>query len=283
MSTLTAHRAPPATRLTFGGLLRSEWIKLFSLRSTLWCYAIIVVINIALGLLVAIAGQPSDGALSHEMQQSTALTAATLGISFGQLVSAVLGALTITGEYGTGMIRSTLTAVPKRTPALVAKVLVVGLTTFVVGLVSIAVTALITAPLLPAVGVHPDFGDSAYLLALVGAAAYLALIAMLALGIGGIIRNSAGGIATSLGLILVVPVVLNILAGLTHAEWVQNISTFLPSNAGSRMYTYVTDAVAQAPASGVITLEPWQGGLVLVAWVAVLFTMASVLLKRRDA
>ena len=272
--------------LSFGGILRSEWIKLRTLRSTMWCYAIIIGLTIGFGFLLAVAmpagGMASQGvAPSADAQQAAWLQVTTLGIGFGELVSAVLGALVITGEYGTGMIRSTLTAVPKRTPALLAKAIVFGVTTFVVSLVALVATALLTAPLMPAKDIHPDFGDSNFWLAIVGGAGYLALIGVLALAIGTIIRNSAGGISAALGLILVAPVVLQILAGVTREDWAQNLGSFLPSSAGGRMYSYAPAAIK--PAEGVVSLDPGQGLLVLVVWFVVLFAIGAILLKRRDA
>ena len=272
--------------LSFGGILRSEWIKLRTLRSTMWCYAIIIGLTIGFGFLLAVAmpagGMASQGVTpSADAQQAAWLQVTTLGIGFGELVSAVLGALVITGEYGTGMIRSTLTAVPKRIPALVAKAIVFGVTTFVVSLVALVATALLTAPLMPAKGIHPDLGDSNFWLAIVGGAGYLALIGVLALAIGTIIRNSAGGISAALGLILVAPVVLQILAGVTRADWAQNLGSFLPSSAGGRMYSYAPAAVK--PAEGVVSLDPSQGVIVLIVWFVVAFGIGAILLKRRDA
>jgi ABC-2 type transport system permease protein len=276
---------PQNTRLTFGGTLRSEWIKLFSLRSTIWCYGIVIVITVLFGILLAqtASGSPvtsgGEGAMTAEMQQSTAVMVSTLGIAFSQLVAAVLGVLVMSGEYGTGMIRSTFTAVPKRLPALFAKAIVFGAVTFVVGLIAIFATAAITAPMLPASGVTPDFGDADYLLALVGGALYLALIGVLSLAIGAIVRNSAGGIAASLGLVLVLPPVLGIIVSITQAEWASNLGTFLPDSAGGRLYAYATEA---SVTDGFITLDALQGGLVMLAWVAVMLVVASMLLKRRD-
>lgn len=269
--------------LTFGGVLRSEWIKLRSLRSTVWCYAILVFLTISLGLLFAATVSPF-GPLDEASQQSYAVQAATLSLGFSQLVVCVLGALIITGEYGTGMIRSTLTAVPRRVPALAAKAIVFALVTFVVGLASVLATILVSAPLLAGSGVDVDLADPALWLALVGAAGFLALIGLLAFSLGAIIRHSAGGIAAALGLILVVPTVVQVFALITRADWVADAQAFLPSNAGARMYAYVADSAYVDP-TGLdgLQLEPWQGALVLVAWAAVLFTVAAVLLKRRDA
>jgi len=269
--------------LSFGGTLRSEWIKLRSLRSTIWCYGIVIVVTVSFGLLLAQVGfgqSPLGGeALTPELQQSNAIMVSTLGISFSQLVAAVLGVLVVSGEYGTGMIRSTFTAVPKRLPALFSKAIVFGVVTFIVGLVSVFATALITAPILPSSGITPDFSDPEFLLALVGGAAYLALIGILSLAIGAIVRNSAGGIAASLGLVLVLPPVLQIVVALTQAEWARNIGTFLPDLAGSRLFAYGAEA---SVTDGIVTLDAAQGGLVMLAWIAVMFVVASVLIKRRD-
>ncbi|MEP6844000.1 MAG: ABC transporter permease subunit [Pseudolysinimonas sp.] len=303
MSTTTTARrnAGHLPNLSFGGELRSEWIKLRTLRSTLWCYVIIVVLTIGLGLLIASAlpvptGAAASTTATHDVQQSTWVTVSTLGISFAQLVSAVLGALVITGEYGTGMIRSTFAAVPKRLPAVVAKALVFGVTTFLVSLVALVATALVTAPLLPAKNITPDFGDGKIWLALVGGAGYVALIGLLAFGIGLIIRNSAGGIAAALGLVLVVPTIFQVLSLVTRAEWPANIAAFLPSSAGAKLYAYPgavaeslapsrpgSPAATAASAVNTITLDSWQGLLVLLGWVVVAFIIGAILVKRRDA
>jgi ABC-2 type transport system permease protein len=280
-ATTTPTFVPERRGLTFGGILNSEFIKLRTLRSTVWCYAIIVAITLGLGLLLA-GTYTSDTPLPGYSQQAIWLLVSTIGVAFGQLVIAVLGALVITGEYGTGMIRSTLTAVPKRIPALAAKALVFGVVTFVIAFIAILLTALLVAPILPSRGVQPDFGDSAIWLALLGAAVALALVGVLSLSIGAIIRNSAGGVAISLGLLLVLPTIVSIFAAVTRLDWIRNVEQFLPNQAAGRMYAYVSNVTVPST-TGTLLLEPWQAVLVLVAWVAVFFALAAVLLKRRDA
>jgi ABC-2 type transport system permease protein len=283
---MTTTATAPLSGVTFGGILRSEWIKLMSLRSTIWCYAILVFLTIGLAALFGSTLNFSGGGeVDHATSQGLAVQASTLSIGMSQLVIAVLGALVITGEYGTGMIRSTLTAVPKRLPALFGKMVVFGVVTFVISFVSFAIAALLTAPLLAANGVDTDFADAAFWAALAGAAGYIALTGVLATAIGTILRNSAGAIAAVLGLILVVPTIVQVFAAITMQEWVANLSAFLPSNAGGRMYAYVADSAASGDPFGLggVVLEPWQGALVLVAWFAALLALASALLKRRDA
>jgi ABC-2 type transport system permease protein len=286
-----AHSTPRNTGVTFARVVHSEWIKLRTLRSTVWCFGLIVLLMIGFGLLLAATlSAHATGALGDDSQKQLAVQVATLGVNFTQLIAAVLGVLIISGEYSTGMIRSTFAAVPTRLPALFAKALVLAVTTFVVGLVSIVATAFVTMPILSGKGIEPHLLDSDVMLALLGGAGYLALIALLAFAIGAIVRSSAGGIAAALGLVLVVPPVLSLLSSLTRATWVQNVSAFLPSAAGQKMYeTYETYAIAQSAsgtaqtASGVITLDGIQGLLVLLAWIVVLLAAAAVLLERRDA
>ena len=277
-STLQAHER---SGLSFGGILNSEWIKLRTLRSTAWCYTIVILASFGLGLLLAAWIGPIQAATGGS-DPGLAVQVATAGIGFTQLVVSVLGALVITGEYGTGMIRSTLTAVPTRVPALLAKALIFGLVTFCVAIVSIAGTALITAPLLSGSGIDFEFGNGRYILSLVGGAGFLALIGLIALTLGAIIRNSAGGIAAALGLTLVLPNIVDLFTGMTGEAWLANVRAFLPTSAGERMTAYETSRLAPAMRD-VIVLDPLQGTLVLVAWVVVLFAVAAVLLKRRDA
>jgi len=182
------------------------------------------------------------------------------------------------------MIRSTLTAVPSRLPALFGKIVVFGVVTFIISLVAIVLSALLSAPLLANNGIEVDFSDGAYWAALVGAAGFLALSGILATAVGTIVRNSAGAIAIVLGLVLVLPTIVQVFALITTAEWVANLGAFLPSNAGARMYAYVSETAVVDPfALGGLVLEPWQGALVLLGWVTALLVLASVLLKRRDA
>ncbi|WP_309618003.1 ABC transporter permease [Salinibacterium sp.] len=276
---------PQSTRalsaLSFGGILKSELIKLLSLRSTVWCFGLVFVMTLGLAGLVANASGGS-GPVPAEGVQAIWVQSATIGIVFAQLVVAVLGTLTITGEYGTGMIRSTLTAVPRRTPALTAKALVIGASTFAVSLVALLGSGLLSAMVLQGQGIEVDFADASVWWALLGGAGYLGLLAMLSLSIGAIVRNSAGGISAVLGLILVLPIVLSIFAALAQADWVRNLSAFLPDSngAGGRMFSYTVAGLPVPP--DMILLEPWQGLVVLVIWVIALFALAGVMIKRRD-
>jgi ABC-2 type transport system permease protein len=204
------------------------------------------------------------------------------------LIVAVLGALVVTGEYSTGMIRSTLTAAPGRIGAYLSKAIVLAVTTFVVGLISVVAAALVAAPILSAKDVQPDLFQWSVMLPMIGAAGYLTLVALLAFTFGTILRNSAGAIATVLGLLLVVPTVLQILSSLTQAKWIQNVAAFLPSDAGSKFSTYQSSVAESAAAggpqsSGIVDLTSWEGLAVTIGWVLIFGIIGAVLLKRRDA
>ncbi|PPF80435.1 ABC transporter permease [Subtercola sp. Z020] len=277
MSTSTAparrSTALPASpiRLTVGGILRSEWIKLRSLRSTVWAYAVVFALQVAIGLLVVSVtvsntGETFRGGPGANIPELATL-GATAGVIFGQLVVSVLGVLVISGEYSTGQIRSSFAAVPKRLPVLWAKLAVFGVTTFVVSLVSILIAFFVTYPILSNANITADLWDPNVFLKLVGAAGYLALSGMLALGIGAILRSTAGGIAAALGLLLVVPIVF----GLIPADWSATISDWLPGNAGTAIYQSSR------------IFEWWQGLLIMLGWIAVAIAAAATLMRRRDA
>jgi len=273
-ATLTAPRTSDGSALSTVGVIRSEWIKLRTVRSTVWSYAIIVAVSLGLALLLSSVSDFGTNAVPEDQQNVILLQASTFGIYFGQLIVAVLGVLVISGEYSTGMIRSTLTAVPKRIPALAAKALVLFAATFVVGLVSAFGSLAIAMPILAGQGIQADFGDGTLLGDLLLSALYLALVAVFALGVGTILRSSAGGIAAALGVILLLPTVLQVFAGLTQAQWAVDLMPYLLSNAGTGMFTPSFDGTG---------LEQWQNTLVVLAWVAVSIVGGAVLLKRRDA
>jgi ABC-2 type transport system permease protein len=245
-------------RLTFGRVVRSEWIKFRTLRSTVWTLAITLALMVGVvTLLSAVGASQSEGTEP--------------------------GVLVITGEYSTGMIRSTLAAVPRRLPALWAKGVVLAASIFVVSSVAVAVSLGIMQLILGAKGQAPDLGDADTVRVLAGVPLYLTAIALFAFAIGAVLRHSAGALATVIGLLLVIE-------NLFLFPWkpFQLISPFLPGTAGSRIMTPqaqidLMSQAAKAQSSVGAVLSPWQGYGVLLAWVAVLLTVAAVLLRRRNA
>ena len=284
MTTLT-HTAPTPARatfvptgsgLSFTGIIRSEWIKLWSVRSTPWSFALVVLTALGMAALMSVAMStlatgvdPTVVGPAASSEANLFVAASTMGLAFGQLIVAVLGVLVISGEYSTGMIKSTLTAVPRRLGALWAKALVLFVCTFVVGLVSTIGSFLLASPILAGKDLHASLFDAAVILPLLGHSLLLALIAVFALGFGAILRSSAGGIATVLGILLLLPTILSLLASIP-VPWVAEVIPYLLTNAGTQMI-------------GAVTMEWWQGLLVVLGWVAVSLAGAAVLLKRRDA
>ncbi|MGW9629274.1 ABC transporter permease [Agromyces sp. NPDC055520] len=283
MTTITppAHPSQRAhsTSLTFGGVLRSEWIKLKSLRSTTWSYLIVIAISLGMALIMSLSmvsgmngGADAAGAPASE-QSTLIMQSSVFGVFFGQLVAGVLGVLVVSGEYTTGMIRSTLTAVPKRLPALTAKAIVLFVATFVVGLLANLGAFLVSSVVFAGIDVSANIADAAIFLPLLGGALYLALVSVFALGVGTMIRSSAGGIATVLGVMLLLPTVLQMIP----ADWAREVIPYLFSSAGLGIFTSTT----AAPTAD--ELGAWVNLLIVLAWVGASMAGAAVLLKRRDA
>jgi ABC-2 type transport system permease protein len=267
MTTSTLPTLPIAGRshhLVFSGILRSEWIKLFSLRSTVWLYAAIILISLALGALAPSILEDPAIASRAEIGQTIA-SGATFGILFSQLVIAALGAISMTGEYSSGQITSTLTAVPGRVKVLCAKAVILFLSSFVVGLTSAAGGAAIAALTMSVQGASVSLADPSFLASVGWAGFYLAMVSVFSLGVGTILRSTGGAIATVLGILLVLPIVFS----LSPVTWMQDASAYLLSNAG------------QTLAQGDSTTWPFV--LAVVGWMAMSLVIGSVMLRRRDA
>lgn len=266
------------TTLRFGGVIRSEWIKLRTLRSTVWSYIFVIVLTLGMALLMAltmangVGGRGDISGATGAAEIELFVQASVFGVYLAQLVVAVLGVLVVSGEYGTGMIRSTLAAVPARLPALAAKAAVLFVATFIVGLVSTVGAFFVATVVYSGHGLTASLTDPDVFMPMLGAALYLALLAVFALGVGTMVRSSAGGIGIVLALILVVPTVL----AMIPADWAQTLTTYLLSDAGTNMF-------APAALTGTESLTAWQGLLVVVGWVAASLTGAGVLLMKRDA
>lgn len=262
-------RPAAAGPMRFHGILLGEWIKLRSLRSTVWTFSIIVLVQLAFAVLMATT---MTTAATGSAATNLAVIAATLGLVAAQLAIAVQGVLLTGGEYSTGQIRSSLTAVPTRLPVLWAKALVFFLLTFVAGFVAILTAYLAALPILSSAGIHPDAGDTALWLRMAGGALYLALTGVIALGIGAVTRSVPGGIAATLGVILVLPSVLQ----LVPAQWAADLMSWLPGVAGQQLFFWGNSVLASP-------FEPWQALLVMLGAVAAVVGPAAVLLMRRDA
>lgn len=262
-------------RLSFLRLVRSEWIKFTSLRSTWWSLGLVAVVSIGLSLLQALAiSSFAAEALGTEARNSTAVMVIVFATVLTQLLAIIIGTISVTGEYSTGMIRSTLTAAPGRVSALLAKAVVVGGTMFVFSLVVFAVAALLTSPILPGGGV--DFSDlNTSVMPLLGAAAYLALMAVLGVGIGFIVRNGPGALAIGIVLLFVAPVIVMFFSGFPDFSWLVDLASYLPSNAGQSLFM-------GSPMSGRV-LDAAPALITIIAWPVAAVIGGAITLKMRDA
>lgn len=275
MTTTTTARpfpAAPVKPVRFDRVLHSEWIKLWSLRSTYWTIlatiAALVLIAVMLGS-VSVVDEPGAGI--------DGTTAIAMGYGFAQLVVAVLGVLTITGEYATGMIRSTLTAVPTRLPALFAKSILVAGVSFVLGVIGVALAYVSSYPLFGAENAA-DLSDPDVQRIFWGTGLYLAGVALFGLAIGAVLRHTAGAVAAVLGILLLLSTFWQLL--MMGPEWFTTAYRYLPSVAGESI---VLPQSAISVAEGPQALAPWTGFGVFLVYVVVTFLVAAVLLRRRDA
>ena len=275
MSTVaTIHRLPclPHTgRVTQVRVVLSEWTKLHSLRSTKWSLFSAILLTIALPVLFAFVTTSHWGTMSpHERADRHPLDIALAGVNVSQLAIAVLGVLVITGEYSTGMIRASFTAVPKRLPVLWAKTFVFGVVSFLLMLPPVLVAFFSSQAILSRHHIlQTSFAHAGVARSVIGGAIYLMLVGVFALGIGAIVRNTAGGIATFAAIFFVIPPLMNILP----TSWNNAISPYLPSNAGRQIFSLT---------HGAHNLAPWPGGLLFVGYCALALAIAAVLLVRRD-
>jgi ABC-2 type transport system permease protein len=258
-------------RVTRARVVVSEWTKLHSLRSTRWSLGVGVLLTIAFPVLFATVTATHWAHMSpHERADRHPLDIALAGVNVAQLAIAVLGVLVITGEYSTGMIRSTFLAVPKRLPVLWAKTGVFAAVTFVLVLPAVIAAFFASQAILRTHDIlQISFTSPGVMRAVVGGAVFVMLVGIFALALGAIVRNTAGGIAVFAGIFFVLPPLMNVLP----TSWNNAISQYLPSNAGRTLFALHTDPH---------NLHPQWGGLLFVGYCALALAIAAVLLVRRD-
>lgn len=249
----------PVRPVTLPRVMHSEWIKLRSLHSTVVTMLAAVVLMMAVGLLGA-----------HQAGQSARVDpigVTVRGYAIAQLAVGVLGVLVTSGEYATGMIRATLTTVPTRTAVLVAKSLVFGAVTLAVMGVTSFATFFGAMHLLSAQHLQTTLAAPGVLRCVAGAALYLTVVGLIGVGLGALLRNTAGGIFAVIALLVLLPQVL-------PSSWDQSVGKYLPSVAGEQL-------IKLQPTQG--GLSPWAGFAVMSCYALVALVAAGWLLKRRDA
>jgi ABC-2 type transport system permease protein len=260
----------PGMRVTQARVINSEWTKFRSLRSTNVTLLVSVVLTVGLGALI------SAVTASHWSHQSpaeridfNAVVTSLRGVDISQLAVGVLGVLLISGEYATGMIRASLTAVPKRLPVLWAKLVVFAAVVGVVSLASAFGAFFLGQSLLASQNLGVSISSPHALRMVIGAGVYLVLVGIIGMALGGVLRNTAAGISSLVALFFVIPPVLDLLP----QSWSNTIGPYLPSNAGEAFWGHPTGSHLSALA----------GLLVLCAWAAAAIVAAAIRLKTRDA
>ncbi|NHW47777.1 ABC transporter permease [Paenarthrobacter sp. MSM-2-10-13] len=262
----------------FHRVLNSEFIKFRTLMSTLILLASTALVMVGFAALSAwgtgqfaeqVAKDPEAAAAMAAQGGDLAVSIPTSGISFAQLILGSLGVLLMSSEFTTGMARSTFAAVPKRLSPFLAKLIVVMVSSFLLTAVSIYIAGLASLPIVDNYDLKLDLGSSQSVKLLVVNSIYVAAVAAIGMALGTIVRNSAGGIMSLVGLLFVAPIAFQLIPG----DFFKEANKYLPTSTISPL-----TAVEHVPE----TLEAWQAGLVLGAWVIVPVALAMILLKKRD-
>jgi hypothetical protein len=297
MTTMTETKASPVRStagnkgVTFTGVLRSEWIKLWSLMSTRILLLLTLVAIIGVGALAVLIrftfldemsrqAREAGQTLTPEMMAESfppgsgfdLYNLPNAGLQIGILVLGSLAVLFISSEYATGMIRSTMNAVPRRTPAFVAKAIILAAISYVITTIAAVATFLIAMPVFQGLGFDLDWSTDGVLYSVFTGGLYVAGVALIGLSLGALLRNSAGGITVLVGLFFVLSIAASFLTLIPGDFW-KYVPQYIPSDAGGRFLSIGhTDGV----------IDPWQGGLVFLGYVLLFLVPAMIVLKKRD-
>jgi ABC-2 type transport system permease protein len=266
-----ASAADPEAQPTIGfpNIVRSEWTKLRSVRSTFWTAGAAFLATVVLSVLTCwrysyLLGHGQDGGGFEPTELSLN------GIYLAQVAAGALGVLTISSEYGTGLIRATLSAVPQRRALLAAKGFVFALATLLVGEILSFLAYGCGQAILSTAHAGSSLSQPGVLRAVTGAGLYLTAIGMLGFGLGAAIRHTAGALSAFFGVLFAPTAIVEILP----ASWHDTVQKYLPANAGSQIFT-----MHHSPRA----LEPWTGLGVFCLYALVAVIAATVLISRRDA
>jgi ABC-type transport system involved in multi-copper enzyme maturation permease subunit len=264
--------APVAARpVTQGRVVRAEWIKLRSLRSTRITLLVSFLTMAGIGMIAAAVTVSQWPTMSAGARAGfDAVTAVLSGYQFAQLAVGVLGVLVVSNEYSSGMIRATLAAVPGRLPVLWAKAGVFTVITLVTTTAAAFIAFAGGMAILSGQHLQVALGAPGVTRAVFGAGLYLAVVGLLGVGLGALLRNTAGAIAAVVGLLMVLPPISSLLG----TWFTTHISPYLPSNAGGSLVQVQHQANA---------LAPWTGFAVMCGYAAAALALAAWALRRRDA
>ncbi|MCB5910866.1 ABC transporter permease [Streptomyces pinistramenti] len=252
-----------------GQVLRSEWTKIRSVRSTVWTLGVAVVVTVGLGMLIcALAGSDFGTMPVRDRLTFDATNISFAGMGLGQLAMIVFGVLVVSNEYSTGMIRSSLAAVPQRATFLFCKLVVATALVLLVGLFTSFLAFFAGQSLLG--GLAARIGDPGVLRAVIGGGLYMTLIALFSMAIATMLRSPM----LSLGILMPFFFLISNILGNVSAT--RKIGHYLPDQAGRRIMQVV-------PGNNPVPYGPWGGLGIMVAWTVAALVCGFVLLERRDA
>jgi len=265
--------APPAyqlpQRVTQARVLRSEWTKLRTQPSVFWSLLATMILIAGFGIVYSLVREtrpPHGAAIASFDPAAVSLS----GVQLAQIAVGVLGVLLITSEYATGLIRTTLAAVPRRLPVLWGKAALVTAATLAASLPAVFVAFVAGQSILARAHLSVPLSDPGVVRAVAGGALYLAVAALIGLGLGGVLRSTAGGIAALFGLLFGV----QLAAGFLPGSWANDVGKYVPTTAGQAVTLVHPD-----PAS---SLPPWTGFGVFCLYAAVLLGLAALRMRRGD-
>lgn len=286
------HASPtlPPGRYSVVDLAKSEWVKLRTVRSTIWSFLIVVILGVGVGILATAetrANWPHGGDLGFQPIRTS-----LIGVDVAQFVIGVLGVLVITAEYGTGTIRATFAAAPRRPLALVAKTGVFTVAALVVSEIVAFLSFFLGQAMLTSPVPHATLSNPGALRAVVGSGLYICVIGLIGLGLGVLIRHTAGAIGALVGVLLILPLVISALPN----SLINALQRYEPLQIGKMMVTVpprFIRATIQGPngvvrhvvihgGGGTITFSPWVGFGILCGYAVALLVVGTVLLVRRD-
>jgi ABC-type transport system involved in multi-copper enzyme maturation permease subunit len=272
LTSVALDMAPPAGRYNLLDLARSEWTKLRTVRSTMWTLAITVVLGLGICAIATAETRANWKTSPPNIQSFDPVSLSLTGLFIAQFAMGVLGVLVITSEYSTGTVRAVFAAAPHRGRVLLAKILVfTGLAVVVAEIVAFA-SFFLGQTLLSAPAIHDTLASPGALRAVVGGGLYIAALGLLGLGLGTIIRHTAGAISCFVGILLILPLVVQALP----SSLALDVRRFLPDRIGVNM---ITTNGGIGPGS----FSPWVGFLIIVGYVVIANVVGAVLLSRRDA
>jgi hypothetical protein len=251
--------------------IRSEWIKFRTVRSTITGVITLLVLTIGIGVLISFAIKTHfqhDGGIARIGFDPTATSLG--GVLLAQFAVGTLGIIAMSSEYATGSIRTTLSAIPKRLRMVSAKAVVIFTTLLVVSEVAVFVAFLSGQAIYKSIGLSTTLSAPGVLRGVVLAGVYLALLALLGLGLGLIMRTTAASIIVYATLLLIVPIIVNFLP----STWQAHVTKLLPSELGQAMLAPTQPAGHYG--WGVSTL-------ILLGYVIAILSIGCILLERRDA